>query len=194
VVQSRIGGVLAGFKETLRMADACPVTTLDGDGQFGASLERVRKHLQRGGARSVLVAAANDASALGAARAFEEAGRAEACAIVGQNAEPDARAELRRARTPLVASVGYFPELYGDALIKLSFDLLLKRQTPPAVFVRHHLVTAENVDHFYPNDALLGFVPAPCDPAPPPEARTPPSWASRPSESTLTFVARQSER
>ena len=47
---------------------------------------------------------------LGAARAFQEAGRADGCAIVGQNAEPDARAELREPRTPLVASVGYFPE------------------------------------------------------------------------------------
>ena len=27
---------------------------------------------------------------------------------------------------------------------------------PPAVFTRHQLITAENVDHFYPNDVLLG--------------------------------------
>ena len=159
LVQSRMSGALAGFKETLRGAgDACPVSTLDGDGQFGPSLERVRKHLQRCTAQYVLVAAANDASALGAARAFEEAGRAEKCAIVGQNGEPDARAELRRPRTPFAASVGYFPELYGDGLIKLSFDLLGRRQTPPAVFIRHHLITTANVDHFYPNDALLGFL------------------------------------
>jgi ribose transport system substrate-binding protein len=167
LVQSRMSGVLAGLREALRAAESCAVTALDGDGQFGPSLERVRKHMQRSAARNVLVAAANDASALGAARAFEEAGRAGTCAIVGQNGEPDARTELRRARTPLVASVGYFPELYGEALIKLSFDLLAKRKTPPAVFVRHHLITAENVDHFYPNDALLGLVPTAREPAPP---------------------------
>jgi ribose transport system substrate-binding protein len=167
LVQSRMTGVLTGFKEALRTAENCPVTTIDGDGQFGTSLERVRKHLHRSTAGSVLVAAANDASALGAARAFEEAGRAGRCAIVGQNGEPDARAELRRPRTPLVASVGYFPELYGEALIKLSFDLLAKRQTPPAVFIRHHLITAENVDHFYPNDSLLGLVPTLPESAPP---------------------------
>jgi len=136
LVQSRMSGVLTGFKEALRTAENCPVTTLDGDGQFGPSLERVRRHLHRSAARSVLVAAANDASALGAAR----------------------------------ASVGYFPELYGEALIKLSIDLLTKRQTPPAVFIRHHLITAANVDHFYPNDVLLGLVPTPCEPAPSPAA------------------------
>jgi hypothetical protein len=26
---------------------------------------------------------------------------------------------------------------------------------PPAVFTSHQLVTAENVDHYYPNDSLL---------------------------------------
>jgi len=26
---------------------------------------------------------------------------------------------------------------------------------PPAVFVKHQLITPENVDHFYPNDSLL---------------------------------------
>lgn len=166
LVQSRMSGVLTGFKEALRAGETCQVTMLDGDGQFGPSLERVRKHLHRSAAGSVLVAAANDASALGAARAFEEAGRAGSCAIVGQNGEPDARAELRRARTPLVASVGYFPELYGEALIRLACDVLAKRQTPPAVFVRHHLITVQNVDHIYPNDALLGLVPAPSEPTP----------------------------
>ena len=49
-------------------------------------------------AERVLVGAANDSSALGAARAFQEAGRGDDCAIAGQNAEPDARAELREPR------------------------------------------------------------------------------------------------
>ena len=67
------------------------------------------------------------------------------------------RAELRQPRTPLVASVGYFPEKYGEGLIRLALDILGRRAVPPAVFVRHHIITPENVDHFYPNDALLGL-------------------------------------
>jgi ribose transport system substrate-binding protein len=154
--RARMRGVLAGIKEVLREAETSPVVALDGDGQFKTSLERVRKHLRESKARHVLVGAANDPSALGAARAFQEAGRAATCAIVGQNAESDARAELREPRTPLVASVGYFPEKYGDGLIRLALDILGKRPVPPAVFVRHHIITPENVDHYYPNDALLG--------------------------------------
>jgi ribose transport system substrate-binding protein len=157
LVHARISGLLAGLKETLHEAlETCRVTTLDGDGQFKTSIERVRRHLRQSRARYVLVGAANDPSALGAARAFQEAGRAVSCAIVGQNAEPDARAELREPRTPLIGSVGYFPERYGDGLIELAFAILARRQTPPAVFVRHQLITTGNVDSQYPNDALMG--------------------------------------
>jgi ribose transport system substrate-binding protein len=157
--RARVRGIVAGVKEVLRDAPEMQVVSIDGDGQFKTSLERVRRHLRESRAEHILVGAANDPSALGAARAFQEAGRANTCAIVGQNAEPDARAELREPRTPLVASVGYFPEKYGDGLIRLALDLLLRKPVPPAVFVRHQIVTRDNVDHWYPNDALLGVEP-----------------------------------
>lgn len=159
LVHARMSGVRAGLKEALHEAvEACPVVSLDGDGQFKTALEKVRKRLRESKARRVLVGAANDSSALGAARAFQESGRAGMCAIVGQNAEPDARAELRQPRTPLIASVGFFPERYGDGLIKLALDILAHRQTPPALFIRHQLITTENVDHFYSNDSLMGHL------------------------------------
>jgi ribose transport system substrate-binding protein len=63
---------------------------------------------------------------------------------------------LRQPRTPLIASVGYFPERYGDGLVKLAVDILSRKPVPPAVFVPHHVITRENVDHYYPNDALMG--------------------------------------
>ena len=153
---ARIKGVTAGIHESLRETQGCPIVALDGDGQFKTSLERVRRHLRQTRATHILVGTANDPSALGAARAFQEAGRADSCAIVGQNAEPDARAEMRQPRTPLIASVGYFPEHYGDGLIKLAIDILSKKPVPPAMFVHHHVITRENVDHYYPNDALMG--------------------------------------
>ncbi len=156
LVRARMSGVMAGLQSVLTGLDTAIVTTLDGDGQFATSLERVRRHLRRSRATHVLVGAANDASALGAARAFQEAGRAAHCAIVGQNGEADARAELRDPHSPLVASVGYFPERYGEGLVRLALDLLAKRAVAPAIFIRHSVLTAGNVDHFYPNDALLG--------------------------------------
>ena len=156
LVHARMSGVLAGLREALHdAADAGLVAVIDGDGQFKTSLEKLRRHLRESSARHVVVGAANDPSALGAVRAFQEAGRVATCAIVGQNAEPDARAELREERTPFVGSVAFFPERYGNGIIKLALDILAHRRTPPAVFTRHQLITRENVDHFYANDVLL---------------------------------------
>ncbi len=154
---SRMRGVLTGIRELLHAAADCSVVSIDGDGQFKTALERTRKHLRESRAHRILVGAVNDSSALGAARAFQESGRNDWCAIVGQNAEPDARAELRQPRTPLIASVGYFPEKYGDGLIRLALQILARRVVPPAVFVKHQIVTRENVEHLYPNDALMGI-------------------------------------
>jgi ribose transport system substrate-binding protein len=156
---ARMRGVVAGLREALHEAATWPVVSIDGDGQFKTALERVRKHLRETRAARILVGAANDPSALGAARAFQEAGRSDGCAIVGQNGEPDARAELRTTSGPLIGSVGYFPERYGEGIIRLAIDLLGRRAVPPAIFVKHQLVTRDNVDHLYPNDALLGLEP-----------------------------------
>jgi ribose transport system substrate-binding protein len=154
LVRARGKGILAGIRETLHNTDAVPVAVLDGDGQFKTSLEKVRRHLRFSKARRILVGAANDPSGLGAVRAFQEAGRELTCAVVGQNAEPDARVELRERRTSFIASVGYFPERYGAGLVRLALDILSKKPVPPAVFTRHQIITCQNVDHFYPNDSV----------------------------------------
>jgi ribose transport system substrate-binding protein len=155
VPHGRIQGMVAGIHEVMPPAEHCPTFFIDGDGQFKATLERVRRHLRQSKAKHVLVGGANDPSALGALRAFEETGRERCCAIVGQNGEPDMRNELRALRRGLIGSVGYFPEKYGDGLIRLALDILAKKSVPPAIFIRHELIVPENVDHLYPNDRLL---------------------------------------
>ena len=37
----------------------------------------------------------------------------------------------------------------------LALDILHRRAVPPAVFVKHQLVTPETVNHVYPNDKLI---------------------------------------
>jgi ribose transport system substrate-binding protein len=55
----------------------------------------------------------------------------------------------------MLGSVAFFPERYGDDLIRVSLDILNHRPVPPAVFVEHKLVTPATVEHFYPNDGLI---------------------------------------
>jgi ribose transport system substrate-binding protein len=150
----RLTGTLAGLREVFPSLSNCPVKYLDGDGQLVDSFETMRKHLRNSRSEHILVGAVNDPSALGALRAFQEAGRSEGCAVVGQNASPEGRAELRECGTRLIGSVGYFPEKYGDEVVRLALDILNRRPVPPAVFVKHQLVTPETVNHFYPNDSL----------------------------------------
>ncbi|MGI9074574.1 MAG: substrate-binding domain-containing protein [Bryobacteraceae bacterium] len=151
----RVTGMLTGLKEIVPAIEKCPVTFIDGDGKFKDSFEAMRRHLRLSRSGRVLVGAINDASALGALRAFQEAGRADSCAIMGQNASPEARIELRQPGTRLIGSVAFFPEKYGDNLIRVALDLLNHRPVPPAIFVKHQLITPESVDHYYPNDQLL---------------------------------------
>lgn len=151
----RLTGMLQGMKDICPHLEQCRVVYLDGDGKLSNSFDAVRRHLRGSKSRHTLVGATNDPSALGALRAFQESGRMETCAIMGQNASPEGREELRQRGTRLVGSVAYFPEKYGAELIALALDILNHRAVPPAVFVKHQLVTPENVNQVYPNDALV---------------------------------------
>jgi ribose transport system substrate-binding protein len=159
----RLSGLLVGINMVLPSAGNCRVTYLDGDGELGPSFDGVRRHLRSSRSRRVLVGGINDPSALGALRAFQEAGREEHCAIMGQNASPEGRAELREPKTRFVGSVAYFPERYGDNIIRVSLDILNQRPVPPAIFVEHKLITPGTVNHYYANDGLTQMVRAePC--------------------------------
>jgi len=154
IPRARLTGTLVGIREVLPNLENCPAIYVDGDGCFEPGWKAVRKHLQRSTAKRTLVTGINDGSALGALRAFEESGRMDGCAVVGQNASPEGREELRRS-SRFIGSVAYFPEKYGEGLLKLAFDILNFKATPPAVFVSHQLLTAKNVDQLYPSDRLM---------------------------------------
>lgn len=148
--QLRITGALAGINQTLPDLDIPRIIHLNCKGTFEHSLDLVRTHLRRNPPRRTLVVTVNDPTALGALRAFEEAGRSQYCAVMGQNATRAAREELRRPGTRLIGSVGYFPERYGEELIPLALSILQKKPVPSAVFVKHQLITPKNVNLIYP--------------------------------------------
>jgi ribose transport system substrate-binding protein len=99
-----------------------------------------------------LLTGINDFAVLGALRAFEEAGRSRLCLAVGFGAIPAARRELRLPNTRLAGSVAFFPERYGESVLKLALDILHQRPVPPAMYAPVQLLTPKNVDQFYPKD------------------------------------------
>lgn len=119
-------------------------------GEFPKAQEAVRKHLKGNKRSRTLIVGVNDPAVLGALRAFEEAGQADRCAAVGMGATPDSCVELRRPGTRLIGSVAFFPERYGADLIRLAVDILQGKPAPPAVYAQHRLITAQNVEQYYP--------------------------------------------
>lgn len=153
--RSRLTGMHDGILESLPQLRSVPSTYLDTKGQFEKTLDIMRRQLRRRKLRRILVGAVNDTSALGALQAFRECGLEEECAICGQDASVEAREEMRKEFTRLVCSVAYFPEKYGERLIKLAVDILSGKPVSPATFTQHELVTPGNVDHVYPNDSWM---------------------------------------
>ncbi len=152
----RITGMIDGLRKEIPAIDSLPTTHLDGKGDFEHIFDKVRRFLRRSPLKPTLVCAVNDLCALAVLRAFEECGGANMCAVVGQNGIPEARDELRRPGTRLTGTVAYFPEHYGDELVRMALDILRKKPAPLAVFTKHQLITPENVDLLYPLDRGTG--------------------------------------
>jgi ribose transport system substrate-binding protein len=148
----RLTGMVNGMRSILPSLPESCIIHLDSRGDFACAMQRVRRFIGRTPSRRILIGGVNDPSVLGALRAFEEAGRLTDCAAIGLGAIGEARAEIRRAGGRLIGSVAFFPERYGSELMRLALNILGGKRTPPAVYTAHALITAGNVDQFYPND------------------------------------------
>lgn len=150
----RLNGAEEGLRETVGRLPQERVQRVDTRGGFARTLDLVRAHLRRTPPRRTVIAGVTDLCVLAAIRAFEEAGRAELCIAVGMGTIGEARSELMKSRSRLMGSVSFFPEKYGDDIVRLALDILHRRPAPPAVYAQHRLLTRENLRRFYPAEEL----------------------------------------
>lgn len=155
LVHARLTSLVAEVRKAYPGLAPEQILFMNTNGRFDQSIEATRKYLRRGRKQRVLLGAINDPSCLGALRAFEEAGRSGDCLAVSHNGNLEARLELRRPNSRLVGSVAYFPERYGEAVIRLALDKLRGKAIPAASFIKHELLTRQTVNTFYPHDAML---------------------------------------
>lgn len=150
-VHARLTGVLAGLREVLGELEDSQVLHLEGHAHLDSSREAMRALLRQlqPGAR-LLVSGFNDLSACGALEAVREAGRESGVVIVGHNAAQEGRAAIRRKDSCFLASVAFFPERYGQKLIKLACSMVNGEAVPPAVYTEHLVLHAGNIDQIYP--------------------------------------------
>ena len=90
--------------------------------------------------------AINDQATTGILRAVKQAGREADLLVVGMGADETATLASEPA---FIASVGYFPERYGNYLLPLSLMELAGKATPATVLVNHVMVTKGNICQYY---------------------------------------------
>jgi ribose transport system substrate-binding protein len=152
-VQARLAGVLVGLSDNLRPVKESAVVHLHGNADRDASRRAMAGLLsEMGNGARLLVSGFNDLSAIGALDAVRAARREKSVAVVGHNAMREGRAEIRKPNSPFVASIAYFPERYGDKVVRLACAIAAGEQVPPAAYTDHVVIDRHNVDQIYPHE------------------------------------------
>jgi len=151
--QARLSGTVEGIREILDDIPASKIIHLDGLAHSDASMKACAKAFRSLPPRNrLLISAFNDVSAIGALNAVRASKRDKWAAIVGQNGTSESRKELVRDDSALIASVAYFPEKYGEKLMRLARAVLQREQMPLAVYTDHVLLDNRNILKYYPGE------------------------------------------
>jgi ribose transport system substrate-binding protein len=144
LVQSRITGAFEGVKARLPNMPVECFVRIDGRGMRDKSYRVVLEFLKRHPKdKHILVAAANDTSAMGAVAAVRELKREKHVVIVGQDCVEEMLHEMQRPDSPAIASISHDVALYGSKLIELGLALLRGETVAPYNYAPHRVVTAD---------------------------------------------------
>lgn len=146
LVQGRVSGAFEAIRAAHPGLPAESYVRLDGRGQLEQSRKLVGEFLDRHPQdKRILIAAATDSSALGAAAAVRERRRGKQVAIVGQDCIADALAEMRRRDSPMIGTISHETASYGSLLMHLAFDLIKGHAVAPYNYVVHRVVSRAEV-------------------------------------------------
>jgi ribose transport system substrate-binding protein len=106
-----------------------------------AQLTETLKHLPA--LHRLAVLCFNDDAAIGALAAARKLHRENDVIIVGQGADRRVREELKKTGSRIIGSTAYWPEQYGEKIIPLALKILRGEPVPPAVYLEHTFVAAE---------------------------------------------------
>jgi len=145
LVQGRITGAFEGIRQVLPNIPAERFIRLNARGlkekSYVLTLEFLRRHPKD---RGILIAAADDTSALGALRAVRQQKREKHVAIVGQDAIPDAIEEMRVEGSALIASVSHEVQTYGPRLMQVGLALVRGQHVAPYHYANHKVMTKDS--------------------------------------------------
>jgi ribose transport system substrate-binding protein len=149
--RARTTGSVEGIREVLGDVPESKIMHLDGlAGREASRLACADAFASLPAKSRVLISSFNDIGAAGALQAVCAAKLQKRAVIVGQNGSAESRAELMLPESPIIASVAYFPEKYGEKLIRLASSVLAHEKTPLAVYTDHVLLDHDNIYQYYP--------------------------------------------
>ena len=144
LVQSRITGAFEGVRARLPNLPVESFVRIDGRGMRDRSYKVILEFLNRHPKdKHILIAAANDTSAMGAIAAIRELKREKSVAVVGQDCLDEMLVEMQRPGTPAIASIFHEVGLYGTRLFDIGLALLRGETVAPYNYVEHRAITAD---------------------------------------------------
>lgn len=149
----RTDGQIAGFLAEYPEFPASQIIKIDTKGTLEEGFRVMSDLVGRIPAGAPIMGIAiNDQSIIGMLRAVEQANRLDEALFVGMGAD---ELDTMVKEPAFLASVGYFPENYGNYLIPMALMELAGQTLPPAVLITHTMVTRGNVCNFYPDVACV---------------------------------------
>lgn len=144
----RTGGQVAGFLAGAPDFPQDHILRIDTKNTLQESFAQMNNVLGRIPAGvPIMMLAINDQATTGMLRAVQQAGREDDALAVGMGAD---EIETLASEPKFVASVGYFPENYGNYLVPIGLAALAGKELPPAVLVNHVMVNKANLCTYYP--------------------------------------------
>lgn len=152
LVAARIQGQLDGFLEVIPNVQESEMIFVDCGNNLQISSE-VMLHLLESlpAARRLPVICFNDEATLGAIYAARKLNREPDLLLSGQGADRLVRKEIIRPHSRLVGAAAYKPEKYGEKLIEIALKILKGEPVPPAIYVEHTFLNADNIALYYPD-------------------------------------------
>ena len=127
----RTGGQVAGFLAVAKGFPAANVIKFDSKNTLDESFAQMNNILNRiPDGVPIMMTAINDQATTGMLRAVKLANREQDALAVGMGAD---EVETLASEDRFIASVGYFPENYGNYLIAIGLAELAGKTVPPAV-------------------------------------------------------------
>jgi len=145
----RTGGQKAGFLAVVEGFPEDHIITIDTKNTLEESFAQTNNVLGRIPAGvPILTTAINDQATTGIIRAVKQGGREADLLAVGMGADELA---TMMSEPTFVASVGYFPERYGNFLVPMALMELAGHELPPTVLMTHVMVDKGNICQYYPD-------------------------------------------